>query len=84
MVDCEYFTTNVIHLDNALEKDFILMDSFVIYMCPRGKAKFNYGQDKFVEITTGETMLVPAQIKNLIIEPLEDTVLLEVYIRGQG
>jgi mannose-6-phosphate isomerase len=33
MVECAYFKTNMIHIDRPLEKDYNLLDSFVIYMC---------------------------------------------------
>ncbi len=81
LVDCPYFTTNVIRLDKAVEKDYHLIDSFIIYMCARGSVKIGYGSDKTTDLKTGETVLIPAMLKELTIEPLEESELLEVYVR---
>jgi len=79
-VDSPYFTTGVIEFDRPVEKDFSLIDSFVIYMCMEGEAGISYpgGVEK---IKKGETVLIPAELKNLAIVPVETTTLLEVYIK---
>jgi len=79
-VDCPYFTTGVINLDRPVEKDYNLIDSFVIYMCVEGAAGITYpgGAES---IRKGETVLIPAEIKNLAIVPTEASTLLEVYIK---
>ena len=41
-VDTPFFTTGVIKLDKPVEKDFNLIDSFVIYMCMEGEAGITY------------------------------------------
>ena len=79
-VDCPYFTTNVIRLDQPVEKDYILIDSFVIYICTEGEVGITYpgGAEK---ISKGETILIPAILKNLAIVPTTPSTLLEVYIK---
>jgi len=79
-VDSPYFTTGVIRLDQPVEKDFNMIDSFVIYMCMEGEAGITYpgGVEK---IKKGETILIPAELKNLAIVPTVPTTLLEVYIK---
>lgn len=79
-VDSPYFTTGVIKLDQPVEKDFNMIDSFVIYMCMEGEAGISYpvGVEK---IKKGETILIPAEMKNLAIVPTEPTTLLEIYIK---
>jgi mannose-6-phosphate isomerase len=79
-VDNPYFTTSVIHLDLPVEKDYNLIDSFVIYMCVEGEAGITYpgGAEK---ISKGETLLIPAMLKNLAIVPTMPSTLLEVYIK---
>jgi mannose-6-phosphate isomerase len=79
-VDCPYFTTGVIRLDQPVEKDFNLIDSFVIYLCMEGSAGISYpgGAE---QIRKGETVLIPAELKNLAIVPSEPSTLLEVYIK---
>jgi len=79
-VDCPYFTASVIRFDKPVEKDFNLIDSFVIYMCVEGEAGITYpgGAEP---IRKGETLLIPATLKNLAIVPVTETTLLEVYIK---
>jgi mannose-6-phosphate isomerase len=79
-VDSPFFTTGVIKLDKPVEKDFNLIDSFIIYMCMEGEAGISYpgGVEK---IKKGETILIPAEMKNLAIVPTVPTTLLEVYIK---
>lgn len=79
-VDCPYFTTGVITLDQPVEKDYNLIDSFVIYMCIEGAAGITYpgGAEP---IRKGETVLVPAEIRNLAIVPTQASTLLEIYVK---
>lgn len=79
-VDCPFFTTGVIHLDQPVDKDYNMIDSFVIYMCMEGSAGIAY-PGGVEQIKKGETVLIPAEIKNLAIIPAEPTTLLEVYIK---
>ncbi len=79
-VDSPFFTTGVIKLDQPVEKDFNLIDSFVIYLCMEGAAGITYPGGVEL-IKKGETILIPAEIKNLAIVPTVPTTLLEVYIK---
>lgn len=80
VVDSPYFTTGVLRLDQPVEKDYNMIDSFVIYICVDGAAGITYpgGAEG---IRKGETVLIPAELKNLSIVPTEATTLLEVYIK---
>jgi len=80
-VDSPFFTTSVIQLDQPVEKDFNMIDSFVIYMCMEGAAGITYGKGEVETIKKGETVLIPAEIKNLALIPTEATTLLEVYVK---
>ena len=80
-VDSPFFTTSVIQLDRPVEKDLNLIDSFVIYMCMEGSAGITYGKGAVETIKKGETILIPAEIKNLALIPTEASILLEVYIK---
>jgi len=80
-VDSPFFTTSVIQLDQPVEKDFNMIDSFVIYMCMEGAAGIAYGKGEVVSIKKGETVLIPAELKNLALIPTEASTLLEVYIK---
>ena len=81
IVDCKYFTTNILCLDKAKKIDNKNKDSFVIYMCVGGEG-VHLKSDNFQEILNyGETILVPAAINNLDIIPLNKSKLLEIYIQ---
>ena len=79
-VDCPYFTTGVLRLDRPMEKDFFKIDSFVIYMCVEGEAGINW-PGGMVPLRKGETVLIPAELKNMAIVPSVPTTLLEVYVK---
>ena len=81
IVDTPWFITGIINLDRPVEKDFNLIDSFVIYMCVGGKAGIAYGGAETVEIVCGETVLIPASLKNIQILPEGPTRLLEIFIK---
>jgi mannose-6-phosphate isomerase len=81
LVECQYFTTNILPLTNKIEKDFSEKDTFVIYMCVEGSCSFLWGEDK-LDIHKGETILIPALINNFSLEPGNGSIarLLEIYI----
>ena len=82
VVDCNYFTTNVIRINQPLEKDYPEIDSFVIYICTEGKCNVAYGEkDEKISLQAGETLLIPAMIKNVVIYPEEETNIVETYIK---
>lgn len=77
MVSCTYFTTNFIHLTQTVRKENTY-DSFIIYMCVSGEA--NIITNKFSEtLKKGETVLIPAAIKQFTIES-NNAKLLEIYV----
>jgi len=81
LVDCPYFTTNLIELDEPVDKDFNLIDSFVIYVCTEGKVLLNYRGGSAISIEKGESVLVPAELKEISLLPEKESTLLEVYMK---
>jgi mannose-6-phosphate isomerase len=82
LVSCEFFNTNIIRLDNTIKREYYLSDSFVVYICIKGE--FNILWDNSSEkVTKGETVLLPALIKEVKIEPLGETTLLEIFINSE-
>lgn len=79
IVTCPYFTTNVFPIEGSIKVDHTDKDSFVIYICVKGEVKFTYNEIQ-EELKTGETLLVPARIKQFEISTRENAELLEVYI----
>jgi len=80
IIDCKYFTTNIIELDQTIIKDYSLIDSFVIYICIQGNAKLEW-DDKSINLEKGETVLIPALMETIRIQPVPSARILEVYIR---
>ena len=77
---CEYFTTNKIVLNKPMERDFIEIDSFVIYICCGGSFDLLYNDNEKITVSKGETILLPAVCKNISLIPTTETEVLEVYI----
>lgn len=67
LVDCNYFTTSYLKFDKEIEKDYIDIDSFVIYMCLDGNFTIVYDTDQSIQVKKGETILVPACLKNIFL-----------------
>lgn len=81
IVNCEYFTTNVLVFNQPLEKDYNAIDSFVIYMCLDGSCEI-VSENGTEQLAKGETILIPASLENLELVPKSPSVkLLEVYIQ---
>ena len=80
ILTCPYFTTNILEFDAPLDKDYNLIDSFVIYICIEGRFEIKYNKNDIEAIEYGETILLPAALKNIRLIPQGKTKLLEVYI----
>lgn len=80
VVQCDYFKTNVLEFDQAIQKDFYGLDSFMIYMCAEGSFEIEYNDGKTEKVTKGETVLIPAELRVITLKPSEKTKVLEVYV----
>lgn len=80
LAKCKYFTTNVLELNKAIEKDYNQLDSFVIYICLEGELQIET-ESGSETVQKGETILIPAAIESVQLNPTTASVkLLEVYI----
>ena len=80
LVNCPYFTTNVLELNKPVEKDYNKLDSFVIYICMEGRLHIDT-ESGSETIQKGDTILIPASVENVLLKPLSGSAkLLEVYI----
>lgn len=79
LVSCKYFITNIIQFSSLIRKDYNIIDSFVVYICLDGEFLIHW--DKGAEIVKkGETVLLPAMISDVVLEPRPDSEVLEVFI----
>jgi len=76
IVDCPYFTTNVLPLQGTLEIDKTF-ESFTVYMCVEGYFEIEYGNEKYA-YEKGATVLIPAAMNMFKISG--NASILEIYI----
>lgn len=83
LVNCEFFNANILRFNKAIDKEYYFNDSFVVYICL---------EDEFLiccdgnseKVKKGETVLLPAMIKEVTLKPLNEASLLEVYINSEN
>jgi mannose-6-phosphate isomerase len=78
LVNCEYFTTNILAITANQVKDYTNLDSFVIFMCVEGEAQITTGLHTET-VKMGETILIPAAAKEVLFNA-NNAKLLEVYV----
>jgi len=83
LVNCEFFNTNIILFNNTIDKDYLTIDSFVVYICLEGEFSLCWDGNS-EKVTKGETVLLPAMIKEVSLKPMQETRLLEVYINSEN
>lgn len=77
---CEYFTTNLLELDKQAVKHNETAETFIVYMCLDGEVDVLGGTDT-VNLKQGETLMIPAALKEFTLSPKNGKVkLLEVLI----
>lgn len=79
IAECKYFHTNILDFNKPIEKDYSLIDSFIIIMCLKGNLLI-HNKNNNEQVNSGETVLVPASLDNVIFEPLGESIILEVFI----
>lgn len=80
----KYFETNIVSFDQPVEKEYNQLDSFVIYICLEGEFEIIYEEVESIRVKKGETVLIPAVIEHLQLNPVVQSKLLEVYIPEPG
>jgi mannose-6-phosphate isomerase len=79
LVASPYFTTGLIELNRALQKDYSELDSFVVYVCAEGSFELHHEQINY-PVNLGEAILIPAIIEKVDIFPQPSAKILEVYM----
>jgi mannose-6-phosphate isomerase len=79
LIDSPHFTTQILSINKPIRKNYGELDSFVLYVCVEGKTKFECvtSVDTFRK---GETLLIPAIIDQIVLSPVEECTILEVFI----
>jgi mannose-6-phosphate isomerase len=76
---CKYFITNIICFDEVISKDYNLIDSFIIYICIEGEFLIRWDGNS-EPVIRGETVLLPAMIREVDLEPSPAAKVLEIFI----
>ena len=77
---CPYFTTNLLDIDSPLKRDLSNIDSFATYICMGGTCTMKDDKGNETSVKHGESVLVPADTKNIEIVPVNGALLLETYV----
>ena len=80
LAQCQYFTTNLLKINQSKLRDYSSLDSFVIYICTQGKAVVSDNKGNSLTVQQGQTILFPADTLYITIEPTQPTLILETYI----
>ena len=80
LVNCDYFTTSLLDLNQPIHFDHSAMDSFVIYIGLEDNCEFTDEKGEKALLHAGQTLLVPASNGRLNLRPVGTAKLLEVHI----
>ena len=81
LVNTPKFTTRLLSFDKPLQQEYVFVDSFVVYICLKGSFTISYAGGS-VKVHLGESVLIPAEINNIGLDPDGACLLLETYISG--
>ena len=76
---CNYFSVNVLQFDQTLEKVYVGIDSFVVYMVVEGAFALHC-EEQTEMLKIGDTILIPASIEEITLEPIIPSKVLEIFI----
>ena len=79
LVSSEFFNTGLLKFNSPIKKEYYHKDTFVIYICTAGEFMIKWDAN-LDTVKKGETVLLPAMIKEVILEPAGEASLLEVYV----
>lgn len=80
IISSEFFTTNLLHLNKGMEKNYEELDSFVILLAVEGSFRYSDPNGNSGEIKAGQSLLLPATQKHIGIHPINECKVLEIYI----
>lgn len=79
LISSKFFDVNILRFNKKIERDYNLLDSFVVYICTEGEFHINW-ENKSEEVLKGETILLPAAIRDVVLDPCPEATMLEIYI----
>jgi len=79
LVRSEYFDANIIRFNTRINRNYNIIDSFVIFLCTQGSFLIRWDSGSEA-VSCGETVLIPASIGDVELIPEPDASILEIYI----
>lgn len=79
VVDCPFFTTQVLDFSESTERNYSFLDSFVIHVCVEGSYVLQYHRGE-VNIKKGDCILIPASEQSVKLFTKSGFKILETYI----
>ncbi|MOA06472.1 putative mannose-6-phosphate isomerase YvyI [compost metagenome] len=79
LVDCPYFTTNVLAYNKNVVRDYSNLDSFVIHVCLEGSYVLQF-DDQVLAVAKGDCILIPASTQIVELKTNAAFKILESYI----
>jgi len=79
IVESDYFKTNKYNLTKSYKRNLKDLDSFVIYICLEGMGELYCDKDG-ISLNKGDVILVPSEIKEVLLKTDNTLNLLETYI----
>jgi mannose-6-phosphate isomerase len=79
IIECSYFTSNILDLSSEINLNYEYLDSFVIYICVNGSCSLNYNGTSEL-LKQGDTILIPAELNEIDLMPTPSVRILEFYI----
>ncbi len=79
ITNCPYFSCNVLQFNQTVEKVYVGIDSFVVYMVVEGACALHCNEQSEI-LNVGDTILIPASIEEITLEPITSSKVLEIYI----
>ncbi len=79
LIETPHFITRLINADQPVIKNISELDAFIVYMVVEGNCTIKY-EDGEIGMKLAETVLIPASMGNIVIEPKEKSKLLEIFI----
>lgn len=84
-----YFTTNLLYFSRSIQRDYSLLDSFVVYMCVDGSMQLTAlelvndvteaqmdkiaVEEQSITLSVGEAVLLPACLNDIVLTPTSET-----------
>lgn len=75
----DFFNINLLSFEQPIEKSYVNIDSFIVYMCTEGEVHF-FTEEHHERIFAGESILIPASLALVDIVPNGNSKVLEIYM----